>query len=545
MNTIQYFSDQSDNVELPARCNDPFENAPPRLAILASEMLQQRLNQSTQLTHSLFAPEGGKMFGVLVVIDQSGKVGYLSGFSGMLNQQWLVPGFVPPVFDVHVQESILASGEQLIAQLTQDIETGQKSAERLNAISTLSDLEQSKSLEVIKLKKQLGENKRKRKAQRLSLLNDADQEKQLQDLSLQSQQDKRLVKQLKYDWNERLTLAQRALDDDFESNINELISQRRLLSQQLHQRVFENYQLMNADGGVKAIIELFDGKIPAGGAGDCSAPKLLQYAHRKKLKVVAMAEFWWGSPPLKGIRHHGHFYPPCRGRCHPILPFMLQGVDVVYEKEPEFETRLQPEIVYEDESLLVLNKPAGLLSIPGKGQAYSVLNWLREIFPMATGAMLVHRLDMATSGLLLAAKNAHAHKILQEQFIRRSIKKRYVTVLSKVITEKNRTIDLPLRVDLDDRPRQVVCYEHGKKAVSHVELISSNATSSRVYFYPVTGRTHQLRVHAAHCKGLNAPIVGDALYGEKSSRLLLHAEQLIFEHPDTGKLMEIHSRAPF
>ena len=485
------------------------------------------------------------MFGVLVVADQSGKTGYLSAFSGMLNQQWSVPGFVPPVFDVQVQEGILASGAQRIAHLTQDIERGLKSAERLNAIAELSAFEQKKSIEILKLKKKLGDNKQQRKAQRLALLSASGQERQLQELSLQSQQDKRQIKQLKCDWNHKLTMAQKELDDTFENGINDLITQRKNLSQQLHHQVFENYKLMNALGEIKTIIDLFGGKVPAGGSGDCSAPKLLQYAHRNKLKVVAMAEFWWGSQPEKGIRHHGHFYPPCRGRCHPILPFMLQGVDVSIEKEPECEVKLQPEIVYEDDSLLVLNKPAGLLSIPGKEQDYSVLSWLHKRFPLATGAMLVHRLDMATSGLLLAAKNAHAHKILQQQFINRSIKKRYVALLSKVITEKNKTIDLPIRVDLDDRPRQVVCYEHGKKAVSHVELISSDDTSCRVYFYPVTGRTHQLRVHAAHFKGLNAPIVGDELYGEKSSRLFLHAEKLSFEHPVSRQVLEIHSPAPF
>ncbi len=205
----------------------------------------------------------------------------------------------------------------------------------------------------------------------------------------------------------------------------------------------------------------------------------------------------------------------------------------------------EPEIVYEDDSLLVLNKPAGMLSIPGKQQQYSVLSWLQQRYTQATGALLVHRLDMATSGLLLAAKSAQVYKHLQQQFINRSVKKRYVALLSGKLDKQHKTVNLPLRVDLDDRPRQVVCYEYGKNAVTRVKVISVEASISRVYFYPLTGRTHQLRVHAAHHLGLAAPIVGDELYGTGSERLYLHAEKLIFEHPLTGEKVEISAKVPF
>lgn len=334
-------------------------------------------------------------------------------------------------------------------------------------------------------------------------------------------------------------------NDSYKNKINLLIQKRKQLSQQLHRKVFEGYQLVNILTEIKPITGFFTGKVPAGGTGDCAAPKLIQFAHQHKLSILALAEFWWGSSPVKEVRHHAQFYPPCRGKCHPILPFMLKGVSLEQTPAVNMGKKLEPVIVYEDDSLVVVNKPAGLLSIPGKQQEYSVLNWLKQRYPQATGALLVHRLDMDTSGLLLAAKNARVHKHLQKQFINRSLKKRYVAVLSRVIKKQNVTVDLPLRVDLNDRPRQLVCYEHGKTAVTHAKVISSNANTSRVYFYPVTGRTHQLRLHAAHSKGLSAPIVGDELYGTRSERLLLHAEKINFEHPLTAERIEVKVNVPF
>ena len=290
---------------------------------------------------------------------------------------------------------------------------------------------------------------------------------------------------------------------------------------------------------------LFNGKAPPGGTGDCAAPKLFQYAFQNNLKPLALAEFWWGGSPENGIRHHGEFYPPCRGKCQPILPFMLKGLGVELLFSPEVDTCLEPDIIYQDDDIVVLNKPAGLLSIPGKEHSHSVTAWLATKFPDAIGLLLVHRLDMATSGLLLAAKNSVAHKMLQKQFLCRTVKKRYVAVLSKPIDTADKVIDLPLRVDLDDRPRQMVCYQHGKTALTEVEVISTDNESSRVYFYPLTGRTHQLRVHAAHSQGLSAPIVGDELYGARSGRMLLHADSLSFNHPLSGERMTFGSEVPF
>jgi tRNA pseudouridine32 synthase/23S rRNA pseudouridine746 synthase len=367
----------------------------------------------------------------------------------------------------------------------------------------------------------------------------------MKQLALLSQQDKREYLQLKLQSQVLLDQFNTKIDDNYRHKIAQLKQQRRDLSKRLHDQVFDSYRLHNSLGEVATVRSLFDGKNPPSGTGDCAAPKLLQFAFNHQLKPLALAEFWWGEPPSTGVRHHGNLYAPCRGKCHPILPFMLKGLDVESSDDASIRQTLEPTIVYEDVDIVVVNKPADLLSIPGKEEHHSVLSWLRKNYPDATGALLVHRLDMSTSGLLLAAKTAQAHKFLQKQFINRTVHKRYIAVLSKVIKNEPKVIDLPLRVDLDDRPRQVVCYEHGKSAVTRMEVISSDAVSTRVYFYPVTGRTHQLRVHAAHYNGLATPIVGDDLYGTRGGRLFLHAQMLTFDHPTTGERMEVISSAPF
>ncbi len=539
MSIIYFLPEQPEKSEISSSLRNPFDNNPHPLAISASKNLQQWLIESPLISDLLFQKENGKMFGVLVVEDEVGKIGYLAGFSGMLNKQWEVPGFVPPVFDIKKQESFLLEGERQVSQLTEKIDRLLTSPLRQQALTELKALEKQREIFLEKLKFRHKENKQKRNQDRKN------NKESLEKLSYLSQQDKRDFKAEKSNWEEMINKAEINIQNNFEIEIIELIKKRKQLSQQLHKKVFENYLLVNKLDESESLIIFFDGKIPPGGAGDCAAPKLIQYAHLNKLKILAMAEFWWGASPTKGIRHHAHFYPPCRGKCHPILPFMLQGVCVEQSIVVEDSQSLLPEIVYEDENLVVVNKPAGLLSIPGKQMKYSVLSWLQQRYPQATGSLLVHRLDMATSGLLLAAKDSQTHKQLQKQFINRSVKKRYVAVLSKKLEKQNETVNLPLRVDLDDRPRQVVCYEHGKNAVTHVTVISTDEQSSRVYFYPVTGRTHQLRVHAAHQLGLDAPIVGDELYGSRSERLLLHAEKLGFEHPLTGEKIEVIAKAPF
>ena len=342
--------------------------------------------------------------------------------------------------------------------------------------------------------------------------------------------------------------------------LESLKEERKQRSIALQQWIFQQFRLRNALGEEQDIHTIFAEtahRNPPAGTGECAAPKLLQYAYLHQLQPLAMAEFWWGNSPKGEIRRHGHYYPACRHKCEPILGFMLRGLKV--EPNPLLISNTdatQLETVYEDEYLLVVNKPAGMLSVPGKTGQASVLSILQERYPEATGPLLVHRLDMATSGLLLAAKDKDTHGLLQKQFEGRTVKKRYIALLDGPVTGKEPKgfIRLPLRPDFDNRPLQMVDFQYGKPAVTRYEIISvilSEAKDlntphyTRIALYPETGRTHQLRVHAAHPDGLNCPIVGDPLYGQPADRLYLHAERLEFRHPITNKTLRITKEAPF
>ena len=339
-------------------------------------------------------------------------------------------------------------------------------------------------------------------------------------------------------------------NDNKQKNIETLKEERKQRSIALQQWIFEQFRLRNARSEEQDIYSIFTQtahRNPPAGTGECAAPKLLQYAYLNNLQPLAMAEFWWGDSPKGEIRRHGHYYPACRHKCEPILNFMLQGLEV--EPNPLLTSNTdatQLETVYEDDYLLVVNKPAGMLSVPGKTGQASVLTLLQERYPDATGPILVHRLDMATSGLLLAAKDKDTHALLQKQFEGRTVKKRYIALLESIPqAEPKGFIRLPLRPDFDNRPLQMVCYEYGKPAVTRYEIMDTENDRTRMAFYPETGRTHQLRVHAAHPEGLNCPIVGDPLYGQPADRLYLHAERLEFRHPITDKRMQIIKEAPF
>ncbi len=325
------------------------------------------------------------------------------------------------------------------------------------------------------------------------------------------------------------------------------------LSQALQLWLFHQYQLWNARGEVKDLVDIWQSyydrpklqrkyPLPPGGTGDCCAPKLLQEAYRLKMKPLCMAEFWWGATTKTELRQHLNYYPACRGKCKPILTWMLQGLDVDPDPERLGFQRLELSIVYEDDALLVVNKPSGMLSIPGRIEDYSVQTVMSERYP---GAMVAHRLDMGTSGLLLVAKTIDVYKSLQEQFIHHIVQKKYLALLEPVKTQNNHphapsgTITLPLRPDPMNRPRQVVDMQHGKRAVTDYEFLSDDL----VALSPHTGRTHQLRIHCAHPDGLGRPIVGDELYGTRGERLMLHATAITFRHPVTGAT--IHFELPF
>lgn len=259
-----------------------------------------------------------------------------------------------------------------------------------------------------------------------------------------------------------------------------------------------------------------------------------------------MAEFWWGKSPKSEIRKHGSFYPSCRGKCEPILGHMLEGLDVEPNpilKKPDFIPPLS--VAFEDDYLVIINKPSGFLSVPGKSDLPDLYSMVREKYPNATGPMIVHRLDMATSGILLFTKTKEANKFMQQQFIKKTISKRYVALLDGNLELDEGEIDLPLRLDLDDRPRQLVCYEYGKEAKTKYKVVDRLYGKTRIHFFPITGRTHQLRVHAAHPDGLNMPIIGDDLYGKRDERLHLHAEEIVFVHPKTRERITVTVPAGF
>ena len=333
------------------------------------------------------------------------------------------------------------------------------------------------------------------------------------------------------------------------THLSPLISKK--MSQDLQLWLFHQYQLLNARGEVKDLVDIWQAyysrpklrqkfPLPPGGTGDCCAPKLLQYAYQQGLKPVCMAEFWWGATTHTELRQHLNYYPACRGKCKPILTWMLQGLEVDPNPELEGFAHLELKTVYEDEAIVVVDKPSGMLSTPGRIEDYSVETVMRQRYP---DAVIAHRLDMGTSGLLIVAKTLEAYHPLQEQFIKHQVKKKYVAKLEGrgKKEEVRGTVSLPLRPDPMNRPRQMVDMEHGKRAVTDYEFLSDDL----VALYPQTGRTHQLRIHCAHPDGLGRPIKGDELYGTKGERLMLHASEIWFHHPVTGKEMHLASSPPF
>ena len=329
---------------------------------------------------------------------------------------------------------------------------------------------------------------------------------------------------------------------------------RRQRSQQLQQWLFRQYRLLNANGNTHDLIEVWQDyhnaprlrqrfPLPPGGTGDCCAPKLLQYAYAHGLRPLCMAEFWWGPSPTSMVRHHGQFYPACSGKCKPVLSWMLQGLNVDSAPESSENSKLDITVVYEDETMAVVNKPSGLLSVPGRTERHSVATIAQQRWK---NSLVVHRLDQATSGLIVVAKTMQAYHDLQQQFSAHTVRKRYVAQLSQPLPDDkpgSGTISLPLYSDPLNRPLQVVNHQLGKSAITDYEVIDNSR--SLIALYPHTGRTHQLRVHCAHRDGLGCPILGDTLYGQPADRLYLHAQQLWIVHPITHQQMHFEAEIPF
>jgi len=554
---ISYFLDKSINeIALPERFTFPFYYEPHPLTKIAATELQHYLETQTHLDHNFGLSadqEGivvGKMFGVLVVQDTDGKLGYLSAFSGKLAGSNDHPRFVPPVFDMLVENSFFLKGIEIINTINAHIN---EIIEDKNYQQLKLDVEKlsAQSLqEIAAFKKQLKSNKESRKQVRekeKNSLSQQDYDVVEANLIKQSLHDKHQLNVLTNKW-EQIISAMRTRLAPFEREIEILKNERKEKSAALQQQLFDQYVFLNKDGKSKSLQDIFSptafGKPPAA-AGECAAPKLLQFAFANGYKPIAIAEFWWGAAPRSEIRKHKHYYPACTGKCKPILAHMLEGILVdenPFLRTPEENSEL--EIVYEDKSFVVVNKPAGLRSVPGVDIRDSVYTRLKNVLG-DTEPLIVHRLDMGTSGLLVVAKTQQAHKHIQRQFLIGTVRKRYRALLSKVIDQSEGEIDLPLCADLFNRPRQLVCFKTGKKSVTRWKTIKTYKDMTKVDFWPLTGRTHQLRMHSAHEQGLNAPIVGDDLYGSGSERMYLHAAQLEFMHPKTKEKISFEAEEGF
>jgi len=542
--------------ELPARFPSPFAPGPPHpLARRAADQLRAELaaGLARRGGADLDAPGGGKMFGVLVVATAGGEIGALRAFSGMLGERWEVDGFVPPVFDARARDAFWPGGEAELAVIDRELGAIAQGPERAAARAALDAIDARHAAGLAEL---AARHRASRDARRQSRAAIAAQVTSPEPASVEALH--ALAQASRADTAERRRLqaanaveregaarAVRALDE----RIERLEQHRAARSRQLHAQIWDGYELVNARGERMSLRAVFPDGAPPGGAADCAGPKLLAEAYRRGLRPVALAELWWGAPPVTGDRRAGVYYPACRGKCGAVLPWMLEGLP--HEPAPLFGGDAiaadEPRAVYEDRWLVIVDKPCGLLSVPGRSGLLqdSVVTRLRRRYPDGPAPLVAHRLDLDTSGLLLAARDVETHARLQRLFARREIEKRYIAWLAGEITADHGEIALPLRVDLDDRPRQIHDPVHGKPAVTTWRVIARAPGRTRVALFPRTGRTHQLRVHAAHPLGLGAPIVGDRLYGDGDGRLLLHAEALRFIHPHTGAPIAVERPAPF
>lgn len=550
---LTYFAeDLTKTISLPEKFTFPFFYEPHPLAQIAALELQNYLENQTDLEHNFgLNPEQdgliiGKMFGVLVVQNHQGKLGYLSAFSGKLAGKNIHHKFVPPVFDMLTEGSFFLKEEEVLNAINKQIETITSDSHYISLKYNLEQLSAKATQEIEEFKKELKHNKSLRKKLRENnkeLLSKQDYILFENDLIKQSLRDKYELRVLEDNWTKNLDDI-KAKIDKYNQQIEELKRKRKEKSSLLQQQLFEQYLFLNQFGSYKSLKEIFDqtvfGKPPAG-AGECATPKLLHYAFRHQYKPIAMAEFWWGASPKSEVRKHKQFYPACTGKCEPILKHMLEGIET--EENPFLKNLGEDkllEIIFQDEYLVVVNKPFNLLSVPGIHVKDSVYSRLKSML-MPAEPLMVHRLDMATSGLLVIAKTKEVHKHIQKQFLKQTVIKKYTALLDGIIQEEEGEINLPLRGDLDNRPQQLVCFEFGKKAITRFKIVHRASNSTKVYFYPITGRTHQLRMHAAHKLGLNTPIVGDDLYGNPADRLYLHASYLEFTHPITKQRMQFES----
>ncbi len=546
MKHFQHFKTTTSGIALPEKFTFPFYYEPHLLAKIATLEVQEYLEHQTDFEHNFGLKNSsnalavGKMFGVLVVKNEHNKIGYLTAFSGKLADKSLPEIFVPPVFNMRTAGSFYIKGELEIDGINAQLGILKKDKKYLSLKKLVKKISKEIEDDLAFQRKRMKLSRTDRKAQKkkaIAILSAVEFQQFTKKLTQESYNNQFFLKELQAYYQSKFELISKDFLS-FEAKITALKQARKEKSNYLQQTLFSKYAFLNQQKELKNLLAIFDNPAikPPAGSGECAAPKLLQYAFANNLTPIAMAEFWWGISPNSAVRKHKNYYPACQGRCKPILSHMLKGV----EMDPNvlldtLSEKQELKIIYEDAVLIVVDKPAEFLSVPGKEIKDAVYTRIKEKYPTATGPLIVHRLDMSTSGILVLTKTKEANKILQSQFINRTIKKRYVALLDGILPEDSGKIQLPLRVDLDDRPKQLVDFTHGKAAETRWEVLRRENGKTRVHFYPISGRTHQLRVHAAHKNGLNTPIVGDDLYGKKENRLHLHAEFIEFLHPTTNK----------
>ena len=588
------FHHTSENV--PARMNNPLDYEPHPLCIQACREVQEMLARREDWQEEIAR---GKMFGVLIVENvktdadkqkrgyqtadsEAPKWGYLAAYSGQIGGRSDWEDFVPAVFDYLQPDGYFKTHEAEISHINLSISHLEKDERMKEARTLIRKLQEERKRTIAAYQEKMKEAKAKRDSRReAGNLSESEEAEMIRESQFMKAELRRLKKSL----SEKTALETEF--EDYQENILRLKQLRKQLSDALQQWLFSQFRMLNQEGESKDLLEIFRDEalkeypqaaiatsriaalkmVPPAGSGECCEPKLLQYAYQHGYKPLQMAMFWWGESPKEEIRHHLQFYPACNGKCKPILHWMLPPS--VFESPASAEYGIggqkgtlpkqvemlyeQVETLYEDRELTVIHKPAGLLSVPGKDAAQpSVYALMRRKYPEATGPLIVHRLDMATSGLMIIAKTEFAYHRLQKEFLNHRVQKKYIAIISekeisgKEISEKG-IISLPLLPDYLNRPRQMVNHEQGKEAITEYEILERiDGSHLRIALYPKTGRTHQLRVHCAHREGLNAPILGDPLYGnEKAARLHLHAEEITFEHPLTGKKITIKRKADF
>ncbi|MEY2978897.1 MAG: RluA family pseudouridine synthase [Prochlorotrichaceae cyanobacterium] len=485
----------------------------------------------------------GKMYGVLLVQTRTGTTLTLRGFSGLLQGSGEVEGWVPPIPG---RAQVALAEVQTLSQLkdlTAEIVQLQNLPERQDYAQ--QQAQQTAEWQALKaLHQEERQHRQQHRQYCQATLNGTALTAALTELDRQSQEAGRQRRRLKALHQQAIAPLQTRCQQA-DDRLSFLKQRRKVLSRQLQAQMHGVYRLQNFAGDSATLQDLLPTGLPTG-TGDCAAPKLLHYAASQGWHPLGLAEFWWGPP--QGDKWPGEFYGPCRDRCQPLMGFLLSGANLATPAELSAPALDLP-ILCEDVDLIVVDKPAGLLSVPGRSsdRQDSVLSRLRCQYPEAEQLQAVHRLDQDTSGVLLLARHPLAYQALSQQFAQRQVVKHYEAIVTRPLTLGTGTLTLPLWGDPLERPRQQVNWQRGKLSISHYRVLQTSEEQSRVEFQPVTGRTHQLRVQSAHPQGLNAPILGDRLYGNTAPqiRLHLHAVSLTCKHPTQDKAIYFSSPVPF